>query len=106
MFYDSFFFVSRLPYTNAVIMECQRFASLVPLSIAHRNMKSTKLLGYHIPRDCVIIPNIWNVLHDPELWDDPDDFRPERFLSSEGHLIKPEYFIPFSAGRVIQCISH
>jgi len=91
----------RLPYSNAVIMEVQRMASIVPLSIAHRSMKSTTLLGYHIPKDCVIMPNLWHVARDPELWGDPENFRPERFLNEEGNVVKPEYFIPFSAGSRI-----
>lgn len=90
-----------LPYTNAVIMEVQRMASIVPLSIAHRNMKATELLGHHIPKDCVVIPNLWNVSHDAELWGDPEEFRPERFLNEAGSVTKPDHFIPFSAGARI-----
>lgn len=36
---------------------------------------------------------------DPELWDEPQAFRPERFLSAEGKVTKPEYFMPFGVGR-------
>ena len=36
---------------------------------------------------------------DPTLWDSPEEFRPNRFLNSEGNVWKPEYFIPFGVGR-------
>lgn len=88
----------KLPYTNAVIMEIQRYASIAPLAISHRCMKSTTLLGYHIPQDTVVIPNLWNLSRDPKLWGDPENFRPERFLDKDGKIAKPDYFVPFSLG--------
>lgn len=33
-----------------------------------------------------------------ELWDEPEAFKPERFIQS-GRLIKPDHFLPFGAGR-------
>lgn len=36
---------------------------------------------------------------DPELWNEPEEFRPTRFLSAEGKVCKPEYFMPFGVGR-------
>lgn len=36
---------------------------------------------------------------DPTLWDSPEEFRPCRFLNSEGKVTKPEYFLPFGVGR-------
>lgn len=35
----------------------------------------------------------------PELWNEPEKFQPERFINSEGRIVKPEYFLPFSGGR-------
>lgn len=34
----------------------------------------------------------------PALWDNPESFQPERFLSN-GRLVKPDHFIPFGMGR-------
>lgn len=34
-----------------------------------------------------------------ELWNEPEKFDLERFISPEGRLVKPEYFIPFGFGR-------
>ncbi|KAK7471858.1 hypothetical protein BaRGS_00035517 [Batillaria attramentaria] len=49
--------------------------------------------------ETTVIPNLDSVLHDPEVWEDPDTFRPERFIGPDGKLIRYEEFIPFSTGR-------
>lgn len=36
---------------------------------------------------------------DPKLWDNPNEFRPSRFINAEGKIHKPEFFIPFGVGR-------
>ena len=36
---------------------------------------------------------------DPEVWEQPDTFRPERFLTEDGKLHKPKHFLPFGAGQ-------
>lgn len=35
----------------------------------------------------------------PDLWDEPSEFRPSRFINAEGRVLKPEFFIPFGVGR-------
>jgi 26-hydroxylase len=35
----------------------------------------------------------------PNLWDQPNEFRPSRFINAEGKIHKPDYFIPFGVGR-------
>lgn len=87
-----------LPYTEAVILEIQRYASIVPLSLPHSTLSLTTLMGYTIPKGTFIFENIWAVHHNPEYWGDPEVFRPERFLNDQGQVQKPEYFIPFSVG--------
>lgn len=65
---------------------------------SNRNKEECKILGYTIPKSSFIVSNLYNVLHDPNTWNDPDTFRPERFLTPDGTVEKPEYFIPFSLG--------
>ncbi|XP_059161776.1 cytochrome P450 2U1-like [Physella acuta] len=90
----------NLKYLTAVVMETQRLASVAPLGAPHTCSEETLLRGFNIPKDAYILPNLDSVLHDPAVWgDDVDQFRPERFLDSDGHVTKPEHFIPFSAGR-------
>lgn len=45
-----------------------------------------------------VILHLYSVCHDPELWDQPEEVRPDRFIK-DGKLVIPDYFLPFSAGR-------
>ncbi|XP_068178274.1 cytochrome P450 2U1 [Antennarius striatus] len=88
-----------LPFTESTIMEVQRLTTAVPLAIPHMASETTEFRGYIIPKGTVLVPNLWSVHRDPTVWDDPDTFRPTRFLDDEGRLIKKECFIPFGIGR-------
>ncbi|GFY64862.1 cytochrome P450 2A9 [Trichonephila inaurata madagascariensis] len=92
---------SKVPYTFAVMMEMQRFASIVRLSTTRKAVQDIPVRGYVIPKGADITANLWALHHDPEYWDKPDEFQPERFLTDDGtKLIKqlPSY-APFSVGK-------
>ncbi|XP_072007576.1 cytochrome P450 2J2-like [Engystomops pustulosus] len=91
----------KLPYTNAVIHEIQRFASIPGTGTARRSIKNITLDGYPIPKDTDILPNIESVLHDPQYWETPYKFNPKHFLDKDGNFKANEAFIPFSAGHRI-----
>ncbi|XP_068607255.1 cytochrome P450 2U1 [Brachionichthys hirsutus] len=88
-----------LPFTESTIMEVQRLTTAVPLAIPHMASETTEFRGYVIPKGTVLLPNLWSVHRDPTVWDDPDTFRPTRFLDDEGRLIRKECFMPFGIGR-------
>lgn len=70
------------------------------MSVQHRTMEDVKFRGFLIPKDTLIIPNLYGVLHDVKVWGDPETFRPERFLSEdESKVIRREEFVPFSIGK-------
>ncbi|GFY69727.1 cytochrome P450 2U1 [Trichonephila inaurata madagascariensis] len=91
----------KIPYTFAVLMEAQRFASNVPLSTTRRASQDIHINGYIIPKGSEITANLWALHHDPAYWDNPEEFLPERFLTDGGtKLIKnPPSYAPFSIGR-------
>lgn len=76
-------------------------ASVVPLAVPHATSTSAVINGYEIPNNSMVIPNIWAVHNDPDLWGDPLNFRPERFLDGSGKVQKPEFYIPFFTGESI-----
>jgi len=88
----------QMPYVQAVIHEIQRTANTVPLSVFHRTTKDTELMGYSIPRGTIVIPNLSSVLVEEGQWKSPHVFDPENFLNDQGEFVKPEAFMPFSAG--------
>lgn len=87
------------PYTEAFIMEVQRFYHIVPITGPRRALWDTKLGSYDIPINTTILICSNTVLMDPKHWGDPEEFRPERFIDAEGKTFKDEYFIPFGMGR-------
>ncbi|XP_055940687.1 cytochrome P450 18a1-like isoform X2 [Argiope bruennichi] len=91
----------RIPFTFAVIMEGQRYGSITPLSGTRFASQDIPVKGYVIPKGTEITANLWAIHHDPAFWHDPEEFRPERFLSADGtQLVKPSTnYVPFSIGR-------
>ncbi|XP_038146931.1 cytochrome P450 2F2-like isoform X2 [Cyprinodon tularosa] len=89
---------NNMPYVQAVIHEIQRIANTVPLSVFHCTTKDTELMGYSIPKGTMIIQNLNSVLREEGQWKFPHEFNPENFLNEQGEFVKPEAFMPFSAG--------
>ncbi|OQV22860.1 Cytochrome P450 2J2 [Hypsibius exemplaris] len=88
-----------LPYTEAVILEVQRCASLVPLAVPHSSREDMTIDGYTIPKDTLLIGNLFSIHRDPRLWENPDQFNPLRFLDENMKLTRPDGFAPFSIGK-------
>uniref|UniRef100_A0A915CNF3 Cytochrome P450 n=1 Tax=Ditylenchus dipsaci TaxID=166011 RepID=A0A915CNF3_9BILA len=85
---------SKLPYTNAVINETQRFCNLLPINLIHRTTKDVDCGGYRIAKGTKIVPMISSVLYDEKIFTEPQKFMPERFIEN-GQLKKCEELIPF-----------
>lgn len=85
----------KIPYTNAVMKEVLRCSSIVFGGIPHYTTKPVTVNEYTIPTGTTVIANVAYCMHDPNKWDNPGLFDPERFLRD------PENpnFIPFLVGR-------
>lgn len=89
-----------MPYTEATIRENMRYDTPLPSGIPHKVLKDTTLGGYFIPEGTVMMPGIYAMHIDKELWGDPESFRPERFLDEHGKLdLKKDITLPFGAGK-------
>lgn len=89
----------KLPYVQAVILEGIRILHVAPLALPHSVLNDTEFCGYKIPKNCTILLNLESIMKDPNLWDSPKEFKPERFLNAEQTDISvPKEFIPFSKG--------
>ncbi|CAG7719037.1 unnamed protein product [Allacma fusca] len=89
----------QLPYTEAVIHEVLRISSLGPFGLLHSTTEDCHFQGFTIPDKTCVIGNLYAVHHDPEIWDSPEEFRPERFLDESNNLTNTEKIIPFSIGK-------
>lgn len=76
----------KLPYVTAIVLEGLRWSPVAPFSIYHvAGKEGEPYCGYRIPKDAIIIPNLWAVLRDERLFGkDPAKFMPERFMMSVG----------------------
>ncbi|KAL1665083.1 cytochrome P450 [Schizophyllum commune] len=72
-----------LPYIRALIQEIHRFRVVTPHGLPHRATRDLHYKGYLIPEGSMLIANIHGLFNDPELFDAPEEFRPERFLLTE-----------------------
>ncbi|KAK7051623.1 hypothetical protein VNI00_004602 [Paramarasmius palmivorus] len=78
----------HLPYVGAILKEVHRFRPVAPICIPRETTATEEYLGYTIPEGTTIIPNIYGVFHNPEYFEDPHLFSPERYLLTP-HGTKP-----------------
>lgn len=71
-----------LPYVRAIVSETLRWNSVAPTGVPHRAIEDGIVAGYFIPKDSIIVCNLWNMLHDENIWPQPFKFSPERFLGA------------------------
>ncbi|XP_042483862.1 xanthotoxin 5-hydroxylase CYP82C4-like [Macadamia integrifolia] len=65
-------------------------------------MEDCQLGGYHVPKGTHLLVNIWKLHRDPKVWSNPNEVRPERFLTTHADVdfkAQQYEYIPFSAGR-------
>ncbi|CBI36489.3 unnamed protein product, partial [Vitis vinifera] len=94
--------IPNLLYLQAVIKETLRLYTATPLSAPHEAMEDCHVAGYHIPKGTRLFVNAWKLHRDPSVWSDPEDFQPERFLTTHADLdVLGQHFelIPFGSGR-------
>ena len=93
-----------MPYAMATVYEILRYSTITPLPTPHKARGDKVFEGYLIPKDTLILFNLWYIHHDPGVWTDPWSFQPERFLDTDGKLLAADHqiwnnFYPFSVGR-------
>ncbi|XP_059638927.1 cytochrome P450 71D10-like [Cornus florida] len=92
----------KLSYLKLVIKETLRLHPPLPLLLPRESMERFEINGYEIPAKSQVIVNIWAISRDPENWNDPESFLPERFLDSLIDYKGTDFqYLPFGAGRRI-----
>lgn len=92
--------LDKLPYLKSVIKETLRMHPPVPLLGPRECREQTEIDGYTVPLNARVMVNAWAIGRDPESWEDPESFKPERFENVAVDLTGNHYqFIPFGSGR-------
>lgn len=94
--------IKNLHYLQAIVKETLRMYPPGPLAGPREAIDDCYIGDYHVSKGTRLIVNIWKLHRDPQIWSDPDEFRPERFLnehSDVGYQGQNFEYIPFSSGR-------
>ncbi|KAI0849538.1 O-methylsterigmatocystin oxidoreductase [Daldinia vernicosa] len=70
----------KLPYIEAVVKEAFRWWPSAPLGFPHVVSEDTTYKGHFIPKGATLFPGIWWFCHDPEVYEEPTVFNPDRYL--------------------------
>ncbi|KAI3802425.1 hypothetical protein L1987_30557 [Smallanthus sonchifolius] len=85
----------NLPYLGCIIKETMRMFPPGPI-LPHASAEDCTVGRYHVPKGTMLLINVWEIQNDPNIWDDPKTFRPERF---EGFRDIGFKLLPFGFGR-------
>ena len=94
--------LTKLNYLRACLKEVLRLHPTGPLLLPHRADESCTVMNYTIPKDSKVLVNAWAIGRNPSYWEDPLEFKPERFLNSSLDFKGNDFeYIPFGSGRRI-----
>ena len=67
--------------------------------IPHGVLAPVKIRDWVVPAGTMVMPLQWATNMDPGVWPQPEEFRPERFLDSEGELRSDKHIYPFQVSN-------
>ncbi|CAN1776210.1 Cytochrome P450 81Q32 [Linum perenne] len=89
--------LGKLHYLQGIINETMRKYPALPLLVPHESSEECVVGGYKVPSGTILLVNSWAIHNDAKIWDDPDEFKPERF--EEGGGRDGLKFMAFGYGR-------
>jgi len=93
--------IHRLVYLQVIVKETLRLYPASPI-IPREFNEDCIIGGYYMLSGTRLMVNVHKIFRDPQIWEDPLEFKPERFLTTHKDVdIKGNHFelIPFGAGR-------
>lgn len=92
----------KMPFTQAFLTEILRYRTVLPV-VSREVVRDVIIDGYTIPQGSTVLINYWAAERDPAVWEKPEDFVPERFLSSDKKtLIKQDSTHALGIGEKIR----
>ncbi|KAK9170158.1 hypothetical protein Syun_002298 [Stephania yunnanensis] len=94
--------IPKLPYLQAIVKETLRLHPAGPVVIRESDEDCT-VGGYHIPAKTRLFVNVWAIGRDPQHWEKPLEFNPDRFIDDRLSKVDVRgqhfHFLPFGSGR-------
>lgn len=93
--------IPKLVYLQAVVKEVLRMHPPGPLLSWARLATHDVMIGkFFVPAGTTAMVNMWAITHDPSIWKNPLDFKPERFMEEEFPIMGSDLRLaPFGSGR-------
>ncbi|XP_061372646.1 cytochrome P450 71D9-like [Gastrolobium bilobum] len=92
--------MDKLKYLKSVVKETLRLHPPGAILLPRECGQACEIKGYHIPVKSKVLVNAWAIGRDPDYWNEPERFYPERFIDSSVDYRGNNFeYIPFGAGR-------
>lgn len=88
--------IAQLPYLTAVCQETLRMYPVLPVIFPRIPKVAMQLGGYDFPAETHLLPSIYLVHYREDLYPEPHQFKPERFLERQ---YSPSEYLPFGGGN-------
>ncbi|XP_067238521.1 cytochrome P450 3A40-like isoform X1 [Chanodichthys erythropterus] len=89
--------LTKMDYLEMAINESMRLLPTAP-RLERSCKKTVEINGVTIPKDTLVGIPTYVLCRDPQLWDSPDEFRPERFSPENKSEVNQYAFLPFGLG--------
>jgi cytochrome P450 len=92
--------MAGLQYVQWIVKEILRLHPVAPMLAPHLSTQPCRIAGYDIPANTRLFVNVWTIGRDDKLWENPNEFQPERFKGSTMDVKGRDYeLLPFGSGR-------
>jgi unspecific monooxygenase len=88
--------IARLPYLGAVCSETLRIYPVLPLTFARVTKSPVQIMGHQFDANTTLAPCIYLLHHREDLYPEPNQFKPERFIERQ---YSPYEYLPFGGGN-------
>lgn len=90
--------LESMTYTRAVVRELLRWRPPV-IMVPYKAKKAFPVTDtYTVPKGAMIIPTVYMALRDPEVYENPDEFDPERYYTGDAEEKGAKNFLVFGTG--------
>ncbi|KAL1551761.1 trimethyltridecatetraene synthase-like [Salvia divinorum] len=92
--------IPSLPYVEAIVKETMRLHPVSPMLSPRLAREDCKVGEYDIKKGTQVLVNIWTIHIDPLIWENPNEFNPDRFIGKEIDVKGQDFeLLPFGSGR-------